>query len=63
LDKPEQANEIYSRILADINHRYIISYYPTNQGQDGKLRRVRIEVRGHPDYVVQGRTSYYAMPR
>ena len=63
LEKPEQADEIYSRILADINHRYIISYYPTNQGQDGKLRRVRIEVRGHPDYVVQGRTSYYAMPR
>jgi VWFA-related protein len=63
LENPEQADEIYSRILADINHRYVISYYPTNQAQDGKLRRVRIEVRGHPDYIVQGRTSYYAMPR
>ena len=63
LEKPEQANEIYGRILADINHRYVISYYPTNKAQDGKMRRVRIEVRGHPDYVVQGRTSYYAMPR
>ena len=60
LEKPEQANEIYGRILADINHRYILSYYPTNKELDRKLRRVRIEVRGHPDYVVQGRTSYYA---
>ena len=60
LEKPEQAHEIYGRILADINHRYILSYYPTNKELDGKLRRVRIEVRGHPDYAVQGRTSYYA---
>lgn len=63
LEKPEQANEIYGRILSDINHRYIISYYPTNKTLDGKLRKVRIEVKGHPDYIVQGRTSYYAMPR
>ena len=31
LEKPEQANEIYGRILADINNRYIVSYYPTNK--------------------------------
>jgi VWFA-related protein len=63
LERPEQADEIYGRILADINHRYVVSYYPTNKEQDGKLRRVRIEVRGHPEYVVQGRTNYYAVPR
>lgn len=63
LEKPEQANEIYGRILSDINHRYVLSYYSTNNQPDGKLRRLQIEVRGHPDYVIQGRTSYYAMPR
>ena len=63
LEKPEQANEIYGRILADINHRYILSYYPTNKEPDGKLRSVRIEVRGHPEYSVKGRTSYYATPK
>jgi VWFA-related protein len=62
LEKPEQANEIYGRILADINHRYVLSYYPTNREPDGKLRSVRIEVRGHPEYLVKGRTSYYARP-
>lgn len=62
LEKPEQANEIYGRILADINHRYILSYYSTNKEPDGKLRSVRIEVRGHPEYSVTGRTSYYARP-
>ena len=63
LESEKQAGEVYGRILEDINHRYIISYYPTNKTIDGKLRKVRIEVRGHPDYVVEGRTSYYAMPR
>ena len=63
LEEPVQAADIYARILADINHRYVISYYPTDQAQDGRLRKVHVEVRGHPDYVVQGRTSYYATAR
>lgn len=60
LEKPEQASGIYSRILADINRRYIIGYYPTNTARDGKLRKVGFEVRNHPEYVVWGRKSYYA---
>jgi hypothetical protein len=60
LEKPEQAAEVYSRILSDINRRYIIGYQPTNKERDGKARGVRIEVREHPEYLVWGRKSYYA---
>jgi VWFA-related protein len=60
LEKPEQAAGIYARILSDINSRYIIGYYPTNKNRDGQLRQLRIEVRGHPEYSVRGRRSYYA---
>ena len=63
LERPEQANEIYGRVLADINRRYVIGYYPTKKEMDGRLRRVKVEVRGHPGYVIQGRRSYYAVPR
>ncbi|HEX5703604.1 MAG TPA: VWA domain-containing protein [Pyrinomonadaceae bacterium] len=63
LESEKDAGKVYGRILEDINHRYIISYYPTNKTIDGGLRKVRIEVRGHPEYVVEGRTSYYAIPR
>ncbi len=63
LEEPGQAAELYGRILADINRRYVIGYQPTNKERDGKLRRVRIEVRGHPEYVVWGRRSYYAPER
>lgn len=62
LEMPEQANEIYANILAEINRRYVIGYYPTNESRDGKRRTVRIEVRNHPEYVVSGRKTYFAAP-
>lgn len=60
LETPEQAAAIYERILAGINRRYILGYYPTNDARDGKLRKVKIEVKGHPEYRILGKQSYYA---
>jgi VWFA-related protein len=60
LEEPEQAGAIYERIFSDVNRRYVIGYQPTNKARDGSRRRVQIEVRGHPDYTVRGRKSYYA---
>ena len=59
-DQPSQAAEIYSRIFSDINRRYIVGYYPTNKEHDGKRRKVNVGVRGHPEYIVMGRKSYFA---
>jgi VWFA-related protein len=60
LNKPDQAGDIYATILSDINSRYVIGYYPTKKIHDGRRRSVSLEVRGHPDYVLSGRRSYYA---
>lgn len=60
LQKPDDADHIYSSILADINRRYIVGYYPTNKERDGKRRKLDVTVRNHPDYVVLGRRWYYA---
>jgi len=60
LEKPEQANEIYSRIFTDINQRYIVGYYPTNKTHDGKRRKIDFEVKGHPEYQIMGRRAYFA---
>jgi hypothetical protein len=38
LENPSQASETYSRILSDIDRRYVIGYQPTNKKHDGKLR-------------------------
>jgi VWFA-related protein len=60
LETPSQAQEIYTRIVSDISQRYIVGYYPTNKERDGKRRKISFEVKGHPDYVILGRKSYYA---
>ena len=58
LEQPEQADKIYSGILSGINRRYVIGYYPTNQESDGKRRKVKTEVNGHPEYKILGRKTY-----
>ena len=63
LETKSQTTEIYNRIAQDLNQRYIIGYYPTNKEHDGKRRRISITVKGHPDYVITSRTSYYAPER
>ncbi len=63
LETPEQADAIYARIFSDINQRYIVGYYPTNKERDGKRRRIHFEVKGHPEYQVLGRRSYFAPGR
>jgi VWFA-related protein len=60
LEQPGQADEIYNRILTDIDRRYVIGYYPTNRTRDGKRRKVQIEIRNHPEYIVWGQKTYFA---
>lgn len=60
LETPEQAEPIYARIFSDINQRYIIGYYPTNKEHDGKRRKIDFSVKGHPEYQIYGRRSYFA---
>jgi VWFA-related protein len=60
LEQPAQAQGIYTRILSDISQRYIVGYYPTNKDRDGKRRRITFEVKGHPEYTILGRRSYFA---
>ena len=60
LESPSQAQAIYSRIFSDINQRYIVGYYPSNKERDGKRRKIEFSVKGHPEYQILGRRSYYA---
>lgn len=58
LEHPKQADEIYSKIISEMNRRYVIGYYPKNQARNGKRREVKTEVRGHPEYTIRGRKTY-----
>jgi VWFA-related protein len=59
LESPSQAQTIYSHIFTDINDRYIVGYYPSNKTRDGHRRKIGIEVKGHSEYTIVGRRSYY----
>jgi hypothetical protein len=41
---------IFSRILSNINNRYLIDHYPTSQEHDSKRRKIATKVKGHPKY-------------
>jgi VWFA-related protein len=60
LETRSQAATIYNHVVEDLNQRYIIGYYPTNKEHDGKRRQIAIEVKGHPDYLITARRSYFA---
>lgn len=61
LELPEQADEIYARILADVNSRYVVGYYyPADRPRDGKRHQFSITVKDHPEYQIAGRRSYVA---
>jgi len=60
LETPTQAQAIYSRIFDDITERYIVGYYPQNKARDNQRRKIKIEIKGHPEYTIVGRQSYFA---
>jgi len=59
IEKPEDAEAVYSNIFKLISNRYLIGYYPTNQARDRKRREIKVEVRNHPEYIVAGRKAYF----
>jgi VWFA-related protein len=61
LELPEQADEIYSRIMLDVDNRYILGYYyPPGRARDGKRHSLSITVKNHPEYQIAGRKSFIA---
>ena len=53
---------VYDQLAADAQNRYMLSYTPTNQVQDGSWRRVSIEAKtaNGDAYRVTTREGYYA---
>lgn len=58
MEKPEDAERIYSDIFAVINNRYVMGYYPTDSKKGEKRRSVKIEVRAQSEYNITARKTY-----
>jgi VWFA-related protein len=50
---------VYDQLALDAQNRYLVSYTPSNQRQDGSWRSVTVGA-GSPDYIVASREGYFA---
>jgi VWFA-related protein len=58
----EELGQVYDQLAADAQNRYVISFTPTNQMQDGSFRRVEIKAvtAGGEEFRVTTRDGYFA---
>lgn len=49
-------------ISDELHHQYSLGYYPENQNQDGKFRKIQIVTQQH-GFKVYARKGYYARPK
>ena len=61
-NKPEKLKQAFQQISEELRSQYNIGYTPTNPTRDGSFRKVEIKGK-QPDYKIQARSGYYAMPR
>jgi VWFA-related protein len=52
----------FSKILDNVAAHYEVSYRPTEDKYDGRLRKVEVKLLGHADDHAESRTGYFAMP-
>jgi len=52
----------FAHILDNVAAHYEVSYRPTEDKYDGRLRKVEVKLLGHADYRAESRTGYFAMP-
>jgi Ca-activated chloride channel family protein len=49
----------FTQISADLSQQYILSYYPTDERQDGRFRTISVRISTRPNMRVRARRGYY----
>ncbi len=60
----KNANDVHGEIATSENYGtlyYTMSYRPANHDFDGEFRRIRVTVKGHPEWTVLTKAGYYAL--
>jgi len=59
---PKNTNDLdaaFTQIAADLAQQYVLSYYPTDEGRDGRFRTINLRVKTRPSLRVRARRGYY----
>src|SRR5262245_39732104 len=59
-DKLEDLTKVFNQIAAELQAQYLLGYYPLNEANDGKFRRITVRVPKRPELRIRARTGYYA---
>ena len=51
-----------AQLSEDFNTWYELTYKTLNSAYDGRFRSIAVHVASHPDYAVQARSGYFALP-
>lgn len=49
----------FAQISADLAQQYILSYYPTDERNDGRFRTLSVRIQSRPNMRVRARRGYY----
>jgi VWFA-related protein len=50
------------KLSEDFNTWYELTYHSTNPDYDGRFRSIQVALPAHPDYLIQARNGYFALP-
>lgn len=56
---PSDLEVAFTQIAADLAQQYVLSYYPTDDGRDGRFRVITLRVTSRPNVRVRARRGYY----
>jgi len=59
-DKVEDLTKVFSQIAAELQAQYLLGYYSSNETNDGKFRRITVQVPKHPELRIRARQGYYS---
>lgn len=54
-----ELDSAFAQISADLAQQYVLSYYPTDDGRDGRFRIINLRVKTRPNLRVRARRGYY----
>jgi Ca-activated chloride channel family protein len=60
---PSDLEVAFTQIAADLAQQYVLSYYPTDDGRDGRFRTITLRVTSRPNVRVRARRGYYPRRR
>jgi Ca-activated chloride channel family protein len=54
-----ELDSAFAQIASDLAQQYVLSYYPTDEGRDGRFRVINLRVKTRPNLRVRARRGYY----